>query len=127
MLLPFLFLFFWLLLDGSVAFENESRRRRRIRFGSVRLAKDLSLPKFEIKIAHKTFIGNSGSCATGPRPKLCTQLAHKCPCEVLLPTAEKSQVLHAGDRTNLQMQKKTEKGKFCSMCQKMLSIGMCHP
>ena len=31
-------------------------------------AKDLSLPKLEITIAHKTFIGNSGSSATGPRP-----------------------------------------------------------
>ena len=34
-------------------------------------AKDLSLPKLEITIAHKTFIGNSGSSATGPRPDAC--------------------------------------------------------
>ena len=34
-------------------------------------AKGLSLPKLEITIAHKTFIGNSGSSATGPRPNAC--------------------------------------------------------
>ena len=34
-------------------------------------AKDLSLPKFEIETDHKTFNGNSGSCAAGPRPNAC--------------------------------------------------------
>ena len=34
-------------------------------------AKDLPLPKLEITIAHTTFIGNSGSSATGPRPDAC--------------------------------------------------------
>jgi len=34
-------------------------------------AKDLSLPKFEIKIDHKHFNARSGSYATGPRPNLC--------------------------------------------------------
>ena len=34
-------------------------------------AKDLSLPRFEIKISCKTFNGKSSSCATGPRPNGC--------------------------------------------------------
>ncbi len=34
-------------------------------------AKGLSLPKLEIKISHATFIGRSGSYATGSRPNVC--------------------------------------------------------
>ena len=34
-------------------------------------AKDLSLPKSEIEISHKTFDGKSSSYATGPRPNAC--------------------------------------------------------
>ena len=34
-------------------------------------AKDLSLPKFEIKTSHNTFNGKSGSYATRPRPNAC--------------------------------------------------------
>ena len=34
-------------------------------------AKDLSLPRFEIKISCKTFNGSSSSYATGPRPNAC--------------------------------------------------------
>ena len=52
--------------------RRESSSGDRVYLDSLKSsAKDLSLPKFEIEISHKTFDGKSSSHATGPRPNAC--------------------------------------------------------